>query len=108
MPRSSPPASIETVVRPSRSAGIRIAVAPGPAQRLVVVSNRIAVEAPGSKGAQGGLAVAVLAALRSTGGIWFGWSGKVTDKPAAAPELIQGDGLVYATLDLLRQDFEQY
>jgi trehalose 6-phosphate synthase len=108
MPRSSPPASIETVVRPSRSAGIRIAVAPGPAQRLVVVSNRIAVEAPGSKGAQGGLAVAVLAALRSTGGIWFGWSGEVTDKPAAAPELIQGDGLVYATLDLLRQDFEQY
>ncbi|HEX7968934.1 MAG TPA: trehalose-6-phosphate synthase [Stellaceae bacterium] len=72
------------------------------------MSNRIAMEAPGSKGASGGLAVAVLAALRSSGGIWFGWSGDISDAPPAAPALVQGNGLVYATLDLARQDYEQY
>jgi trehalose 6-phosphate synthase len=85
-----------------------IAAATAASRRLVVVSNRIAVEAPGSKGASGGLAVAVLAALRSSGGIWFGWSGEVSATPAAAPALIQGDGLIYATLDLQRQDYDQY
>ncbi len=108
MTRLSTPDSVETVIRTTRGAKPRIAVAPGSSRRLVVVSNRIAVEAPGSKGASGGLALAVLAALRSSGGIWFGWSGEISDTPAAAPALMQGDGLVYATLDLARQDYEQY
>jgi trehalose 6-phosphate synthase len=108
MTRLSGPAPVETVRRAPSRATSRGAAAPGAGRRLVVVSNRIAVDAPGSKGASGGLAVAVLAALRSSGGIWFGWSGEVNDTPAAAPTLIQGDGLVYATLDLARQDYEQY
>src|SRR5690242_5277845 len=108
MTRSPAPVTVETVTREPSRATPRVAAAPGRARRLVVVSNRIAVEAPGSKGVSGGLAVAVLAALRSSGGIWFGWSGEVNDTPAAAPTLIQGDGLVYATLDLVRQDYEQY
>ena len=47
--------------------------------RLVVVSNRVADP---RKTAAGGLAVALADALRSTGGMWFGWSGSI---PKAGP-----------------------
>jgi trehalose 6-phosphate synthase len=101
------PASVRPAREPPEGL-VRIDSGHGPRRRLVVVSNRVAMEAPGSKGAAGGLAVAVLAALRSSGGIWFGWSGEVSATPVAAPTLVQGDGLVYATLDLARRDYEQY
>jgi hypothetical protein len=53
------------------------------APRLIVVSNRVAV--PGAKAPRhaGGLAVAVDAALKRRGGIWFGWSGMVAEDGAA-------------------------
>lgn len=54
--------------------------------RLVVVSNRVAPIDEGKQSA-GGLAVAVLAALKKTGGIWFGWSGDVVAAPPSAPSL---------------------
>jgi trehalose 6-phosphate synthase len=44
--------------------------------RLVVVSNRIADP---RKTAAGGLAVALAEVLNNTGGVWFGWSGKIVD-----------------------------
>jgi trehalose 6-phosphate synthase len=44
--------------------------------RLVVVSNRIADP---RKTAAGGLAVALAEVLNTTGGLWFGWSGKIVD-----------------------------
>jgi trehalose 6-phosphate synthase len=55
--------------------------------RLVVVSNRVAVPDPTGKGAAGGLAVAVREAFQTQGGLWFGWSGKVTAEPDAHPKL---------------------
>src|SRR5690242_15081709 len=76
-------------------------------RRLVIVSNRVAVAGPGNSAA-GGLAVAILAALRDRGGMWFGWSGQVSDTPPSAPEIVQGEGFTYATLDLARQDFDEY
>ena len=48
--------------------------------RIVVVSNRVAPVNEG-KTAAGGLAVAVLAAFRRSGGVWFGWSGEVVAVP---------------------------
>ena len=75
-------------------------------RRLVVISNRVATPSP--KASSGGLAVAVLAALRRSGGIWFGWSGSVREAPASTPALNQADRLTYATVDLARQDYEQY
>lgn len=76
--------------------------------RLVVISNRVAPVEEG-KQAAGGLAVAVLAALKKTGGIWFGWSGTVVDgdTPTTPVTSIHGR-LTYAMLDLGRQDFEEY
>jgi trehalose-6-phosphate synthase len=55
-------------------------------RRLVVVSNRVAVESP--KPDSGGLAIAIRAALESSGGIWFGWSGRVADNAGGEPETI--------------------
>ena len=48
--------------------------------RLIVISNRVSAPKPRSaEGAQGGLAVALLAALRESKGLWFGWSGRKTE-----------------------------
>ncbi len=51
--------------------------------RLVVVSNRVAPITEGEPTA-GGLAAGVLDALKQQGGIWFGWSGEITDDAVAA------------------------
>ncbi len=78
--------------------------------RLVVVSNRIAD--PRSTAA-GGLAVALGESLQQSGGVWFGWSGKITegrDLAAREPQVnIQRAGSVtLATVDLCRDDYDSY
>jgi trehalose 6-phosphate synthase len=73
--------------------------------RLVVVSNRVAV--PGESRA-GGLAVGLLAALKERGGLWFGWSGKVTRDPSGTlHEQSEGD-IRFVTMDLDRNDNDDY
>jgi len=67
-------------------------------RRLVVVSNR--VPAPGNKPAAGGLATALVAALRESGGLWFGWSGKTVASAVGATEIREDAGITYATVDL--------
>ena len=75
--------------------------------RLVVVSNRVAL--PGAGRQAGGLTVAVNAALRKQPGIWFGWSGKVTDGDGAPkPTIIESRGVTYIAQDLPRRDYEEY
>jgi trehalose 6-phosphate synthase len=76
-------------------------------RRLVVVSNRVtqtAVARPDS----GGLAVAIRAALQQSGGIWFGWSGRVQDEVQTEPAIVADGDLTFATLDLSRRDFDEY
>ena len=85
---------------------LRPAALPALSHRLVVVSNRIA--AGSASGSSGGLAVAVEAALRASGGIWLGWSGEIAETPAAAPALEHAGAVTYAKLDLTRQDYEEY
>ena len=79
--------------------------------RLVVVSNRLADP---RKPAAGGLAVAVGEALAASGGLWFGWSGKIVE---AADGGTRGEGAVnvqhagtttLATVDLSREDHDSY
>src|SRR5262249_36576864 len=92
-----------------RPAALRQATATAPARRLVVVSNRLPI--PSSKpSAAGGLAGAVQAALAQSGGVWFGWSGEVVSQSEAeaTPNLINAGPVTYATLDLSRDDYEQY
>src|SRR5210317_1573824 len=75
--------------------------------RLVIVSNRVAMPKRNG-GAAGGLAVGVLAALRDHGGMWFGWSGKLTGGSASDPEIVSRGKIDYATISLNEKDFEQY
>ncbi|ALK10635.1 Alpha,alpha-trehalose-phosphate synthase [UDP-forming] [Blastochloris viridis] len=76
--------------------------------RLVVVSNRVAAPDGEGKTAAGGLAVALRAALQQQGGIWFGWSGKVTDEPAAQPTIVRRGKVGYAVVDLTAVDRDEY
>lgn len=75
--------------------------------RLVVVSNRVAAVKKGGDSV-GGLAVAILAALRQTGGIWFGWSGEVVTTARDEPDVFPVGRVTYATVDLCRKDYEEY
>ena len=76
--------------------------------RLVVVSNRVADP---RKTAAGGLAVALGQALEASGGLWFGWSGRI-DEPGMPGEgdlHLQTVGKVQlATVDLSREDHDSY
>ena len=74
--------------------------------RLVVVSNRVASVRDPSRA--GGLAVALLDALRRTGGVWFGWSGEVSQVERRDPKLQRHGALTVATLDLTPDDYEDY
>lgn len=76
--------------------------------RLVVVSNRVAPVRKGRSGGEGGLAVAVLAALRQKGGVWFGWSGRTSEEETPEPSLFDVGKLTYATLDLSQRDYDEY
>ena len=69
---------------------------------IVVVSNRVPVP-QGNAGQAGGLAVALLGLMQRRGGLWFGWSGAVTET-AAPPGLTQRGGVGYATIDLTRAE----
>ena len=73
--------------------------------RLVVVSNRLADP---RKPAAGGLAVALGDTLSRTGGLWFGWSGKVVREGSGKlHEQVDGD-VRYVTMDLDRRDHDDY
>ncbi|HZG08699.1 MAG TPA: alpha,alpha-trehalose-phosphate synthase (UDP-forming) [Allosphingosinicella sp.] len=77
--------------------------------RLIVISNRVAAPKPeGEGGAQGGLAVALSAALREYRGLWFGWSGNKTDEFTGQINFQRHDGVTSATIDLEEQDVEEY
>jgi trehalose 6-phosphate synthase len=76
--------------------------------RLVVVSNRLADP---RKTAAGGLAVALADVLNNTGGIWFGWSGKIREdgQPGEGAVHTQQAGPVkLVTVDLSREDHDAY
>jgi len=75
--------------------------------RLVVVSNRVApIKA---KATAGGLAIAVLSALREAGGVWFGWSGEVTrDASTTEVDVFDVGRVRYALVDLAIEDYDEY
>jgi trehalose 6-phosphate synthase len=74
--------------------------------RLVAVSNRVG---PVHGDAAGGLAVALVDALRETRGVWFGWSGRtVAALRSQRPRLRHAGGLARATIDLASADYEGF
>ena len=75
--------------------------------RLVVVSNRVAPVGEGQT-TVGGLAVAVLAALEETGGLWFGWSGEQSARRRREAEVVVRGRLSFATVALTDRDVREY
>jgi hypothetical protein len=76
--------------------------------RLVVVSNRLADP---RKPAAGGLAVALGETLKKTGGLWFGWSGKVVENGTPGEgelRVNQAGSVTLAELDLSQEDHDAY
>ncbi len=76
-------------------------------KRLIVVSNRVTPSDEGDASA-GGLAVAVLAALKQRGGLWFGWNGKTCQGTDPNPEIVKTGSLTFATLPMPEPDFDLY
>ncbi len=73
------------------------------------MSNRVAApNSRGSGGAQGGLAGALLGALKSRGGLWFGWSGETAEAPSNEPAVVTQDGATFATVDLSPEEIADY
>jgi trehalose 6-phosphate synthase len=76
--------------------------------RLIVVSNRVAPITEGEPTA-GGLAAGVLDALKQQGGLWFGWSGEITDDATSPAHIERTVGPVtLCTVDLCRRDYDEY
>lgn len=76
--------------------------------RLIVVSNRISPPQPEGASSQGGLAMAISAALREYSGIWFGWSGNATPQFNGQLSMQRLNGVTIATIDLEEQDIQEY
>jgi trehalose 6-phosphate synthase len=76
--------------------------------QLVVVSNRVSIPTENANDRAGGLEVAVNAALKRRSGIWFGWSGNVTSRTKIATQQVVHDEVTYITLDLAKEDFQEY
>ena len=72
--------------------------------RLVVVSNRI----PLGDNPSGGLVVALEDALRTSGGLWIGFSGDTADDPADELAFHEGAAFGRASFDLTPQDYDEY
>jgi trehalose 6-phosphate synthase len=73
--------------------------------RLVIVSNRVALP---DESRAGGLAVALQAALEETGGMWFGWSGRIDPEESGRIRKQQARDIDYITIDLSEQDHADY
>lgn len=76
--------------------------------RLVVVSNRVARPNHGRGGSHGGLTVALRGALKEKGGLWFGWSGKISEPHPPKPDVATTGNITYATVDLNERDHDEY
>ena len=74
--------------------------------RTVIVSNR--VPSPTDKGATaGGLAVALADAV-TPGTVWFGWSGKRSERTSTAANISVSDDVTYATIDIAESDYQKF
>lgn len=75
--------------------------------RIVVVSNRVGPLS--DTGRAGGLAVALVGVLKERGGLWFGWSGEVSeDGTFGALSFAESDAVSTATIDMAQADYDEF
>ncbi|MBI4723857.1 MAG: trehalose-6-phosphate synthase, partial [Rhodomicrobium sp.] len=75
--------------------------------RLVIVSNRVADL--DNQVQSGGLAVALGDAIRSIGGVWFGWNGNIVEEgtPLEVTKEVQKN-VTIATISMTERDYQEY
>jgi len=75
--------------------------------KLIVVSNRVGPLK--DSGQAGGLAVALVDVLRQRGGLWFGWSGEVSEAGTASEMKVEDVRKVrLATIDVSPVDYDEF
>jgi trehalose 6-phosphate synthase len=72
--------------------------------RTIIVSNRVPVPSSGPQA--GGLAVVLRDLLEQRGGVWFGWSGQISD--GTTTTTVQRGRVKYATIDLSQAEHEGF
>ncbi len=73
--------------------------------RLIAISNRSAAD-NGSRA--GGLAVAVWESLKSTGGLWAGWSGQVVEETPRGANVFKDEGVEFVVTDMTQAEYDGY
>ncbi|MBF9000445.1 MULTISPECIES: alpha,alpha-trehalose-phosphate synthase (UDP-forming) [Vibrio] len=76
--------------------------------RLVVVSNRVAKPDTVKGGAHGGLAVGVFAAMEESGGIWFGWNGRIENRPSTEVREESRGNIDFITVGLRQNEYKNF
>ena len=76
--------------------------------RLVIVSNRVTIPDRHEKVMAGGLAVALREALEQRGGLWFGWSGAVSESTSTQVRQVEHGNVTYAVSDLSEAERQSY
>lgn len=76
--------------------------------RLVIVSNRVTIPDRHEKVMAGGLAVALREALEQQGGLWFGWSGAVSERSPTQVTQVERGNVTYAVTDLSEAERQSY
>ncbi len=76
--------------------------------RLILVSNRVSTPTAGKSHRAGGLEVALRPMLKTTPGVWFGWSGKVVQGDEVETRTIEGPRLSYVVTDFSEEDYQEY
>ena len=77
-------------------------------KRLVIVSNRVPPPKGRGRVAAGGLAAGLSTALKAFGGLWFGWSGEVTETQETSVTTAKQGNYTLATLHLSKENHEEY
>ncbi len=75
--------------------------------RLVIVSNRVILPSERVQRA-GGLAVAIREALGRGGGLWFGWSGELSEAPEPQCQTATRGKMEFAVFDLTPAEFDGF
>ena len=76
--------------------------------RLIIVSNRVVAPEEADSSLADELAATVKAALKNQSGMWFGWSGKMTDQPGSEPRTLEVNKVTYVQIDLSNNDIQEY
>jgi trehalose 6-phosphate synthase len=76
--------------------------------RLILVSNRVAIPAPGAGQRAGGLEVALAPILKEVESVWFGWSGDVVPAAEVRTRAIESERRSFVVTDLSEEDYQEY